>query len=227
MIGTTFLGIVLTGIGIAVIKKQYERNKRKKAVAFIKNYKFPGKTVIEGFRKLHPNLTLDEEQQVIDSLKQFFIAKVYTKNKLLMPSKIADDLWHCHLEDFRSYVSFCKQAFGKPLSHFPVYADKGKKSLENLQKFPEKILHTYIACKHVQKLTDPSQTIPLLFVIDSILNIEDGFHYTPAIISRMEGQIQAQHMEDSGTTGDFSDFSSVGDSNSSDGDASSCSSCGD
>lgn len=215
------IGTIIISVILALFFYGKNKKNKKKSIEFIKSYKFPNDTVIADFKKLYPDLSPLELEQVINSLKQFFIAKVITKCTLLMPSKIADDLWHCHIKNFEEYIQFCKQAFGKPLNHFPLSVETEKYQLEKLNNFPDKILNTYSACKIAQNTTDPTQAIPILFLIDHMLNIDYGFHYTTEVILKIEQQIveknKSSHSSDSS-----SDSPTCGD----DSGNSSCSSCG-
>lgn len=87
-----------------------------------------------------------------------------------MPSEIVDVLWHEFILFTRAYEQFCQQAFGRFLHHTPTEAMPQKTVAT------EGIKRTWrLACaKEGINPRDPEK-LPLLFAIDSMLDIKDGF----------------------------------------------------
>ncbi|GAC1370750.1 MAG: hypothetical protein NVS3B3_00780 [Aquirhabdus sp.] len=124
--------------------------------------------------KHHPNLTTAEFQLVCDSLRQFFLVHLRSGRKLVsMPSQVTDDLWHEFILYTQAYQTFCKKGFGKFLHHTPAAAltPKQKKSNAGLQRT------WYFACQIEKINTNKPTILPLIFGIDALLNITNGFHY--------------------------------------------------
>jgi len=141
--------------------------------AYIKKFKFP-QGLHRRLSKHHPNLTEAEFQLVSDSLKQFFLIHLRSGQKLVsMPSQVTDDLWHEFILYTQAYQTFCQKAFGHFLHHTPAAAlnEKQKKSNVGLRR---SWLH---ACQIENINTRTPQNLPLIFAIDALLNIPNGFHY--------------------------------------------------
>lgn len=89
-----------------------------------------------------------------------------------MPSQVADDLWHEFILSTRHYQLFCDQAFGRFLHHSPAAVLSSKKDTnEGLRRCWVQV------CK--EELIDPRKPtrLPLLFALDSQLEIPNGFYY--------------------------------------------------
>ena len=108
-------------------------------------------------------------------LRQFFIAYLMSgKRYVSMPSQVADDLWHEFILYTREYDAFCRRAFGTFLHHTPaVVLSEHRKSNEGLRRV------WWYCCKY--ESIDPVNPtrLPLLFALDSKLNIPNGFVYHP------------------------------------------------
>jgi hypothetical protein len=129
---------------------------------FIERYEFPA-PLADKLRKHHPQLREHEVEQVLDGLRQWFLACFLADGEMIgMPSRVVDDAWHEFILMRRAYTAFCEKAFGKYLHHTPnaladePVAPKIPKTLELLRK---------------AELVGVG-ALPVLFTIDSDLRIE-------------------------------------------------------
>ncbi|MDE2419780.1 MAG: hypothetical protein KGO49_01185 [Gammaproteobacteria bacterium] len=90
-----------------------------------------------------------------------------------MPSQITDDLWHEFILYTKAYQTFCQKAFGHFLHHTPAAAlsEKQQKSNAGLRR------SWFHACQIENMNTRVPQSLPLIFAIDALLNVPNGFHY--------------------------------------------------
>jgi hypothetical protein len=128
------------------------------------------------FEKLaarHPQLTLKDCQLVARGLRQFFLAYLKSGRKFVsMPSQVADDLWHEFILYTKNYQAFCKQAFGRFLHHTPA-AVLGSQQQSNagLRRC------WWHVCRDENINPSKPTRLPLLFALDTKLNIVNGFRY--------------------------------------------------
>lgn len=155
---------------VAVLGKLFRSQGRDD---YIKKYKFP-QGLHRRLSKHHPNLTDAQFQQVSDALRQFFLIHLRSGKKLVsMPSQVTDDLWHEFILYTQAYQTFCQKAFGQFLHHTPAAAlsEKQKKSNVGLRR---SWVH---ACQIENISTVTPRSLPLIFAVDALLNIPNGFHY--------------------------------------------------
>lgn len=172
-------------------KAKYKANKLKEIsfqqrLALINNYAFT-ENVLNSFRKHYPQLDDAAVTQVINQLKSYFIVVLTATHdnelqKLAkpvwgMPSRVVDDLWHVFILDSRIYMAFCMECFGFYLHHNSADASV---TYQRKQKINDQLYITWVyACQLENKgnlmMVD---TFPMLFQIDDVLNIPQGFSYT-------------------------------------------------
>jgi hypothetical protein len=141
---------------------------------FIRTYKWPP-GLLKRFAEHHPGLERKNSALVSRGLRQFFIAHLMSGNRFVsMPSKVADDLWHEFILYTRDYQRFCSRAFGTFLHHTPAVAlSEGAKSNEGLRRV------WWYCCKYENIDAYNPSRLPLLFALDTKLNIPKGFAYQP------------------------------------------------
>ena len=141
---------------------------------FIRSYAFPP-GLFKRLQSKRPELTLKDCNLVAQGLRHFFLAYLKGRKRFVsMPSQAVDDLWHEFILYTRNYQGFCSRAFGTFLHHAPAAVlGKQRQSNEGLRRV------WWFACK--EENLDPRRPsrLPLLFAIDTKLNIGDGFHYVP------------------------------------------------
>ena len=92
-----------------------------------------------------------------------------------MPSRIADDLWHEFILYTKQYAEFCRLAFGEFFHHTPAAAmGAHKETNTGLRRI------WWYACKEENIAPRKPLRMPLLFALDSKLNITRGHLYSLA-----------------------------------------------
>ncbi len=158
----------------AVFAWFYERKSRqKRRLRFIQNYKIP-KPIIDRFREKYPKLSSDEVLLVNKALMDYFyLCNVANGKMVSMPSRVADDLWHEFLLFSSVYEKFCKKAFGRFLHHIPDEAMPNKNSNNEGMRRAWQLI-----CQKEHMNPKFPTRLPLLFAIDSMLNIDNGIKYS-------------------------------------------------
>jgi hypothetical protein len=166
------IGLVLVA-GI-LLTLYFVRARTASRARFIDSYRFP-KGLDQKLMRRHPGLGAEQTALVYRGLRQYFRVCLDARNRLAaMPSQVVDDLWHEFILYTRNYQSFCNKAFGRFLHHTPAQA-MGARSDPNAG-----IRRTWwLSCR--QEGIDPRKPakLPLIFAIDGLLNIENGFRYIP------------------------------------------------
>ncbi len=89
-------------------------------------------------------------------------------------SQVADDLWHEFILYTREYDRFCRRAFGGFPHHTPAVVLGGhRKKNEGLRRV------WWYCCKYENIDPVHPRRLPLLFALDTKLNIPGGFVYHP------------------------------------------------
>jgi hypothetical protein len=167
-IAVSILCISLTGLSGVL----WQRQLRMRREAYIRSFILP-KGLYEKLREHHPNLTMKDCQLVSQGLRQFFQGHLKSGRKYVsMPSQVADDLWHEFILYTKNYQQFCQHAFGRFLHHTPaVVLSKGQQGDAGIRRC------WYYSC-HEENINPKKPTrLPLLFALDSKLNVPNGFVY--------------------------------------------------
>lgn len=166
--------ILLALLVILVANWFWRRYQRLQRDAFIRHYSFPH-GLFEQLRKQHPQLSLKDCQLVANGLRQFFLAHLHSGQQFVaMPSQVADDLWHEFILYTRNYQAFCQQAFGRFFHHTPA-AIMGSSAASDagLQRCWREV------CQEEHINPRAPTRLPLLFALDSKLQIANGYRYVP------------------------------------------------
>jgi len=142
--------------------------------AYIRGFTLP-LGLFERLTKRHPTLTLKECQLVAHGLRQFFLAYLKSgKQFVSMPSQVADDLWHEFILFTRHYQMFCRHAFGGFMHHTPaVVLTSERQSNTGLRRC------WWHVCVEENINPHAPTRLPLLFALDTKLNVPNGFRYVP------------------------------------------------
>ena len=201
---TLFLVIICTLLATGSIKL-WRRQVALNREAYIRNFVLPH-GIFEKLQKKHSQLTLKECQLVSHALRQYFLTHLKSGKKFVsMPSQVVDDLWHEFILHTRGYHIFCKSAFGQFFHHTPAAILNGGKRQSNagLRRC------WFYACREENINPRKAARLPLLFAIDSKLQIVNGFHYVADCSSIREENDSSNSAIYCG--GDFSDSSVDGD----------------
>ncbi|MFZ1546167.1 MAG: hypothetical protein WAT12_03585 [Candidatus Nitrotoga sp.] len=167
-----FLVSVISVLLLGLCGYLWQRQLSLSREAYIRGFVLP-KGLFEKLRQRHPHLTTKECQLVSQGLRQFFLAYHKSGRRYIsMPSQVADDLWHELILYTKTYDSFCKKAFGRFLHHTPaVVLSKRQQGNEGIRR-----CWRYVCLEENINARMPTR-LPLLFALDSKLNIPNGFRY--------------------------------------------------
>jgi hypothetical protein len=184
----------LVAIAIALlILSQWAMYRREQ---FIRNAALPQFLKLK-LREHHPHLSQKDAELVERGLRQFFLTCHRSQGKFVaMPSKAVDAMWHEFILHTRAYRRWCGFGLGRFLHHTPAEAlAQNAKRNDGLRRA------WYWACK--DESIDPRlpTRLPLLFALDTKLNIEGGFRYVP------DCRAMDRHLEGNGATHCGTDFS--------------------
>lgn len=170
----TIVAFFIAFIALIIAGALYQALQRAKRTEFIRTYSFP-QGLLARLAARHPALTLKQQQLVARGLRKFFLCNLAAKGEFVsMPSKVVDDLWHEFILFTKHYDEFCKKALGKFLHHTPAVV-LGSQATAN-----QGLRRTWVyACRDETINPLKPTRLPLLFALDSKLNIADGYRYVP------------------------------------------------
>lgn len=187
-----------------------KKNERTKALEAIRTYEFP--VLVKNKVMIENNLSEEQFEHVAHGMKQYFAICAYEihsgtlKNKkILMPSKMVDELWHEFILSTRDYKKFCDTVFaGTFLHHLPAgTAEIGdeKKALKHTYRTAEKVMEYGLNWTIMGMIT--------LFAIDAWLKVHNGFIYNSEDMENLKKEVLAEKKtldSDNYSSGDSSYF---------------------
>jgi hypothetical protein len=201
LITATQFWILFPAFFIAIVGSLiYTRHRR---LRFIDTYVWPP-GLIAKLKRRHPTLTPSQIDRVGLGLKQFFRAYLRGNCRhVSMPSQAADDLWHEFILYTKAYDEFCQRAFGRFLHHTPAAILKPgeNKTNEGLRRV------WWQACKEERIDARAPSALPLLFSLDTDLNIANGYRYVPDCGSVRTIAVEVGYSRDAQCGSDFSSTS--------------------
>lgn len=172
--------------------------RRLQRAEYIRTYEWPP-GLLDKLAGHHRGFTRKESALVAQGLRQFFLAYLNSgRAYVAMPSQVADDLWHEFILYTRAYQGFCQEAFGGFLHHTPAVALAQGRKQDNAG-----LRRVWLHCCRLDGINPVKPTrLPLLFALDTKLNIPGGYRYEPDCA-------QLRRNGDAGTQcgGDFSSSS--------------------
>lgn len=165
-------GVIVFAV-LLLIYWSYRQYTKKRSFAYIDSYTFHS-GLMQKFKACRPELDDDQVNTVALALKDYFkIAKMANQKPVAMPSQVVDDLWHEFILFTRHYQSFCKEAFSRYLHHTPAEA------MQTRRMATAGIKRTWQYACELEGI-DPKapQSLPRLFALDALYNIENGFYYS-------------------------------------------------
>lgn len=150
----------------------YSKNRHRRQLAFIRSYQFH-KAIREKLHSKHPHLNDEQVHLVFRALRDFFwMSNRAGRNMVAMPSQVVDDAWHEFILFTRAYKSFCHRALGRFLHHTPTEA------MATSTLAGEGIKRAWrLACAKERINPKTPNRLPLIFAIDAMLNVPNGFTY--------------------------------------------------
>jgi hypothetical protein len=148
------------------------RVSKSRRLAYIRSYAFH-KAIRDRISDKHPQLNAEQAHLVFRALRDYFwMCNKANRKMVAMPSQVVDDAWHEFILFTRSYKVFCHRALGRFLHHTPTEA------MSSPTLAQEGIKRAWrLAC--AKEGIDPGNPdkLPLIFAIDSMLDIANGFKY--------------------------------------------------
>jgi len=170
MFHLTFIGIIALIIFFFILGNK--KTKKQVRYEYIESYDFHT-GIHKKLAQKHPQLTEEQLNLVFTGLKHFFqICCEENRQMVVMPSQVVDDAWHEFILFTESYGQFCDHAFGRFLHHTPAEAmDSPSQAKEGIKRAWQS------ACTIEQINPKIPTSLPLLFAIDDLLKIDNGFIY--------------------------------------------------
>lgn len=139
----------------------------------IDSYDFPVSIEVN-VRKKYPHLSKYDSAKVMLGLREYFhLCHQSEGEPVAMPSQVVDEAWHEFIVCTRDYQFFCSSALGRFLHHTPAEAMRTPTDAQ------EGIKRAWrLSCMRENGEATQMKKLPLLFALDSVLNIPDGFHYS-------------------------------------------------
>jgi len=168
-----FLSLVFLIIFLTATYLIYRKRKQSRQLAYIKSYIFHKAIKNKIFEK-HPHLTNEQIHLVFRALRDYFWMCNSAKRQIVsMPSQVVDDAWHEFILFTRNYEIFCRKGIGRFLHHTPTEAMRSPTHADTGIKRAWRL-----ACAKENINPGDPRKLPLIFAIDSMLNIPDGFKYS-------------------------------------------------
>ena len=163
---------VLTAILALLLAALYSKWRNAARAEYIRQFTFPN-GLFDKLRKKPPELSLKDCQLVALALRRVFLAYLKSRRRpVSMPSQVVDDLWHEFILYTKAYDAFCRRAFGRFMHHTPAAA------LSNVHEHDVGLKRCWWhACREESINPRKPTRLPLLFALDSKLNVADGFRY--------------------------------------------------
>jgi len=174
---------------VLIVLKIRKRKIRLRRMQFIDDFVFPQR-IYQRIESTYPHLNENDIDLVITGLREYFHIVLIAKNKTVaMPSQVVDIAWHELILFTRDYQQFCNQAFGRFLHHTPAEAmTTPTQAQEGIKRA------WYIACSREGIKPRKPDKLPFIFLLDSMLKINDGFTYQLDCLASKEGGYCASHI---------------------------------
>lgn len=177
---------IALGVGLLILGLVLHKLHRGGRDRRIRRYDF-GNAARLALRRKRPELDSAQLELAWQALRDYFrICLRAGKRRVPMPSQLADDAWHSLILDTRRYAQFCNSAFGRFLHHLPEQSDGER--ITPPRRRVEKNLAWRIGRRFLPN--HAATRLPLLFVLDELSGIADGFHYhlpDPALVGAAAG----------------------------------------
>jgi len=139
----------------------------------IDSYPFPA-TISTRLIRRYPHLSISQAAAAIDGLREYFhLCNMAGERVVAMPSQVVDAAWHEFILFTRHYELFCRKALGRFLHHTPAEAMAAPTLAQAGIRTAWRL-----SCARENIPARAPHKLPLLFAIDTELNIADGFRYS-------------------------------------------------
>lgn len=181
--------IIFIAIVSIIIYRSYRSSVISKRENLIDTFVFP-KSISGKIIDKYPHLDEMAASQVIAGLKEYFhLCNIANRKMVSMPSQAVDVAWHEFILFTKQYEHFCQKALGRFLHHTPAEAMQSPTMAQAGIKTAWKI-----SCFREDIQPNSAYKLPLLFSIDTVLNIPDGFKYSLNCKTRGNSDYCAGHI---------------------------------
>lgn len=164
--------LLLAGAIFGVLVVIWRRWRATARERFLVAFEFPA-SLGRKLRQTYPHLSAAQVDMVIRELRTFFRAAGAAEGRMVsMPSQAVDVAWHEFILFTRGYRQFCARGLGRFLDHTP--AEHMATPVSARQGLRRTWLH---ACRFEGIDPRKPDRLPMLFALDALLQIPDGFHY--------------------------------------------------
>ncbi|MFT3734947.1 MAG: hypothetical protein QM776_07985 [Rhodocyclaceae bacterium] len=165
-----FVFLPLAGVVAFYLWRREARRTRRK---FIDDFQFPA-ALPRKLRATYPHLSTAQAERTLDALRDYFTIVLWAPGRMVsMPSQAVNVVWHELILDTRAYQRFCQRAFGRFLHHTPAEAMSAPTVAQ------QGIKRAWaLSCKLENINARQPNRLPLLFGLDALLAIPDGFRYS-------------------------------------------------
>ena len=184
------LWVIFSLVVVSLIPILYVLRKKHTQKKFIEAYIFPS-SIIEKISSHYPHLDPSQLEKVIYALRLYFKICCDSDDKAVaMTSKVVDIAWYEFIQMEYEYFSFCQKAFGYYLKYLPSRINPSAKKLleaksasslnkKRIERSFQPMAKAWgLSCKLSGINPHRPRRMPLLFEIDQLLEIPDGFKYS-------------------------------------------------
>ncbi|WP_162085795.1 glycine-rich domain-containing protein [Sulfuriferula nivalis] len=155
--------------------------RRARQLKFIDNFVFHSSIKNKLVAK-YPHLNEEQIALIFEGLRSYFrICNSANRRMVAMPSQAVDMAWHEFIIFTKAYQDFCNKALGRYLHHTPTEAMVTPTHAEIGIKRAWRL-----SCIREQINPKSPERLPLLFAIDGLLNIENGYKYSLNCKNRLD-----------------------------------------
>lgn len=154
--------------------------------------------VVEVFEREHPQYSKAQRTMAFQGLAQYLTAHLQGQSeyggpltRLGMPSVLVDAAWHSFILCTKEYREFCDKTYGRFLDHSPnQYVQPGV--LSGSIKFDAETKRLWNLVRNANPAPELIiGGVPLLFALDSLAGVHDGWKWTPQALSSLDSQARA------------------------------------
>lgn len=164
--------IIFASFLVLIVVVIYHQMTKTSRLRYLESYRFHP-ALRKKVLSRYPHLSDENITLVFDTLREyFFMTHRAGKTMVAMPSQVVDVAWHEFILFTRSYKEFCDRGLGRFLHHTPTEVMKTPTLAQ------EGIKRAWrLACANEKIDPKKPDRLPMIFAIDALLLIPDGYHY--------------------------------------------------
>ena len=164
--------LLLGGSALILLGLVWRSRRQGARARFLARFRFPP-GLARKVRERYPHLSEAQAEMVIRELRNFFRVALAAQGRMVsMPSQAVDVAWHEFILFTKGYRLFCRQGLGRFLDHTPAeYMATPQSARQGLRRTWQH------ACRFDGINPRKPERLPMLFALDGLLLIPDGFRY--------------------------------------------------